>query len=208
MLVEINLLPKKEPVKRNFHLVLISFLVAFLAVGSYYFWQSYSIKSQIAYLDQEITSVNQGIDQQQAKISANESSNSVEQLKTAIDWAKTYPLQTIPVMQHLTSLLPERGFIQSFNYSETGVVTLTVQFETATDGAYFLNHLLNSDWIEDATLASLNTVNTVEDNSEQVDQTDTEYLPRYQGQYEIHLNKDIILKIKNEQTASEGVAGT
>jgi hypothetical protein len=63
-------------------------------------------------------------------------------------------------MQHLTSLLPERGFIQSFGYTESGAVTLTVQFDSAREAAYFLNSLNHSKWIEEASLNSLAAAET------------------------------------------------
>ena len=90
---------------------------------------------------------------------------SITLLKNAVEWANSYPIQTIPVMQHLTGLLPERGFIQTFGYTEAGTVTLSVQFDSSREAAYFLENLNESDWIDEANLSSL-TAQEVEEAEE------------------------------------------
>ncbi|MEH7439891.1 PilN domain-containing protein [Neobacillus drentensis] len=157
MLVEINLLPQKEPKKFSFIIMIAGLLALFILIGGYYFWQTQTIKDEIASLDNQITMTKKiaGKEQQKSKTAA--SSNSVSQLKSAIEWASDYPLQTVPVLHHLTSLLPERGFIQSFAYTDAGTVTLAVQFDSAREAAYFLDSLHESKWIEEASLNSLST---------------------------------------------------
>jgi thiol:disulfide interchange protein len=102
-----------------------------------------------------------------------EANSSVSQLKSAIEWANDYPIQTIPVMRHLTSLLPERGFIQSFAYTEAGTITLTVQFDSAREAAYFLDNLNESKWIEESSLSSLSAAAALESTAETTGQTNT-----------------------------------
>lgn len=65
-------------------------------------------------------------------------------------------------MRHLTALLPERGFIQSFAYTEAGTVTISVQFDSSREAAYFIESLKDSDWIEDVSLTSLTATETEE----------------------------------------------
>jgi Tfp pilus assembly protein PilN len=156
MLVEINLLPQKERAKKGFLLTLSGMLVLFLMLGGFYFWQIQSVKTDIANLDKQITMTKKITEAEQTNGQSNESAMSVSLLKNAVEWANSYPIQTIPVMQHLTSLLPERGFIQSFGYTEAGTVTLSVQFDSAREAAYFLDSLHGSEWIEEASLSSLN----------------------------------------------------
>ncbi|WP_284036107.1 PilN domain-containing protein [Neobacillus sp. 114] len=156
MLVEINLLPQKERKKFTFYMVLAGFLALFLLTGVYYFFQINSMKKNIESVDREIAMTQKISEKEEAKIQNVESSSSVTQLKNAIDWANTYSIQTIPVMRHLTSILPERGFIQSFSYTEAGTINLTVQFDSPREAAYFLNNLNESKWISDAKLSSLN----------------------------------------------------
>jgi Tfp pilus assembly protein PilN len=157
MLVEINLLPQKEPKKFSFIIMFAGLLALFILIGGYYFWQTQSINDEIASLDKQITMTKKIADKEQQNSDTVASTSSVSQLKSAIEWASDYPLQTVPVMQHLTSLLPERGFIQSFAYTEAGTVTLTVQFDSAREAAYFLDSLHESKWIDEASLSSLST---------------------------------------------------
>ncbi|QIZ10075.1 hypothetical protein HFZ78_27970 [Priestia megaterium] len=162
MLVEINLLPQKEPKKIGF-IITLSCLVGLLVLtGAYYLWQTNSTKSVIASLDRQITMTKKIAEKENKSTETVEATSSVSQLKTAIDWANDYPIQTIPVMRHLTSVLPERGFIQSLAYSEAGTISLSVQFDSAREAAYFLDNLNESKWIEEASLSSLAAASTTE----------------------------------------------
>ncbi|MCM3725293.1 PilN domain-containing protein [Neobacillus cucumis] len=169
MLVEINLLPQKEP--KKFNIVYLSAIAAVLIlIGSVYFWQIKSVKSDAESLNQQITMTKKITEKEQQSAQTNEASTSVDLLKSAVDWADAYPIQTIPVMRYLNSLLPERGFIQSFAYSESGTVTISVQFDTTREAAYFLESLKKSDWIEDASLNSL-TANESEETTDSATQS-------------------------------------
>lgn len=155
MLVDINLLPQKKPKRYSFIITLSSLLVLIVLVGGFYFWKTQTIKDEINSIEGQI-SVTQKVtekENQNSEIAA--SAGSVSKLKSAIQWANDYPIRTVPVMQHLTSLLPERGFILSFGYTETGAVSLSVQFDTAREAAYFLDSLNHSNWVEEASLSSL-----------------------------------------------------
>jgi Tfp pilus assembly protein PilN len=155
MLVEINLLPQKEPRKKSFFIIIAAMAVIFLSLGTYYFLQIQSTKSDIANLDSQIKMTKDLAAIEEKNANKSESELSITLLKSAVEWANSYPIQTIPVMQHLTGLLPERGFIQTFAYSEAGTVTISVQFDSAREAAYFLDSLNESEWIDDANLSSL-----------------------------------------------------
>lgn len=161
MLVEINLLPQKEAKKYGFFILLACLFVLSLIIAGYFYLQIHSVKTEIENVDRQIT-VTRNL-QERAKQNAlnGDSANSLSQLKKAVEWANTYPIQTIPVMRKLTSLLPRRGFIQSFSYTETGVTTVTVQFDAPDDAAYFLDHLNASKWIAEATMTTLTTSDNV-----------------------------------------------
>jgi Tfp pilus assembly protein PilN len=164
MLVEINLLPQKEPKKFNI-LYLSTIIVIFVIVGGIYYWQIQTAKTDVEALDKQITATKKITEKEESKANVNEASQSSNTLKIAVDWARDYPVPTIPVMKELTSLLPERGFIQSFAYAEAGTVTLTVQFDSSREAAFFLNSLKDSEWIKDASLSSLNAVEKKEETT-------------------------------------------
>lgn len=155
MLVEINLLPQKEPRKKSFFIIITAMAVIFLSLGTYYFLQIQSTKSDITNVDVQIKQTKDLAAIEEKNANKSESELSITLLKSAVEWANSYPIQTIPVMQHLTGLLPERGFIQTFAYTEAGTVTISVQFDSAREAAYFLDNLNESEWIDDANLSSL-----------------------------------------------------
>jgi Tfp pilus assembly protein PilN len=155
MLVEINLLPQKEPRKKSFFIIVAALAVIFLSLGTFYILQIQSTKSDIANLDTQIKMTKDLAAIEEKNANKNESEMSITLLKGAVEWANSYPIKTIPVMQHLTELLPERGFIQTFGYTEAGTVTISVQFDSAREAAYFLDNLNESEWIDDANLSSL-----------------------------------------------------
>lgn len=285
MLVEINLLPQREPGKFAFVAILSGIFALMILVGTFYFWQIHSTKNEISSVDKQVETARRLADKENQNTAAVEASSSVTQLKNAISWAKDYPIETIPVMNYLSSLLPERGFIQNFNYTEAGTISLQVQFDNTREAAYFLNSLNKSEWIKEASLGSLsaaqdvtapssgtqtetaaatqnNTQSTITitqtnpdgstttytqgnpnvtdtANANQTDgptdqgtnasnstdptssttansttavsdkEADKNILPRYTGQYEIVLNKDVVKKkIKEGKKDEEGVTGS
>lgn len=164
MLIEINLLPQKEP--RKFNLIIAIILVSLIvAISSFYFWQIQSTKNNVKEVDQQIETIKEIAAKEAENAQQDQSLMSVSILKNTVEWAITYPIQTIPVMQHLTALLPKRGFIQSFGYTETGTVTISVQFDNPREAAYFLDSLNKSDWIEKVSLSSLNAQTVVDPSS-------------------------------------------
>lgn len=170
MLVEINLLPQKEQKRYGSLIMIASLLAVVLLVAAYYSTQIYSAKSRILSVDQQIALTKKMEQKAASKPAAVESTTSASILKTAVDWAENYPIQTIPVMRQLTSLLPERGFIQSFSYNDVGDVSILVQFDSASDAAYFLNALDSSKWFLSASLSSL-TTNRVQEPAAQASAT-------------------------------------
>jgi Tfp pilus assembly protein PilN len=230
MLVEINLLPQKEQKKLGFIISLVLLVVLFLLVSALYYVQIHATKTSIEFLNTQITNTQQ-LEAQLQKQQGSVSSNSVNQLKTAIDWADKNRIETIPVMRQLTALLPERGFIQNFTYNDSGTATITVQFDTTTEAAAYLNSLNNSSWIDNASLTSLNTgsdnnsgSNTSSSNSttasnngntstsltvgSNTTSTNSKFLPRYTGQFDIQFNQDAIKKaIENSQKIGSDLEG-
>jgi Tfp pilus assembly protein PilN len=165
MLVEINLLPQKEPRKTSFLIIFAVMAVIFLSLGTYYFLQIQSMNDDIENVDRQIKMTKELAAIEEKNAQTSQSEMSIALLKGAVEWANSYPIKTIPVMQHLTGLLPERGFIQTFGYTEAGTVTVSVQFDSAREAAYFLNNLNDSEWIDAVNLSSL-TAKEQEENEE------------------------------------------
>ncbi|MBS4191468.1 fimbrial protein [Bacillus sp. FJAT-49705] len=203
MLVEINLLPKKE--SRNTALfVLVGVFFLLLLVGIFItMWVGQSYKAKLKTVEQQISTTQQLIEIDEKKITDAESANSQKELEKAVEWAKEYPIKTVPLLRKFTALLPERGFIQSFQYEETGNIQLLVQFDTKREASYYLKSMLDADWIEDVRLITLTANEPTEEETEQTSKMEHEnqYIPRYLANYEIILNRSVIkadLQVENQ----------
>lgn len=209
MLVDINLLPKKEEKNKTLLVLAITFAAILLAEVFFIFWLSKSYENQIANLDQRIASTENLIAAEQQKRVTAEEADSVTKLASTVQWAQEYPVKTIPVLQKLTSLLPERGFIKTFTYEETGKIVLTVQFEQSREAAYYLSSMVDSKWISDAKLNSLKAVTefyneTMDEKFDQSHVKNDTYIPRYEGEFEITLNKDVLKAERKEKSTDLG----
>ena len=111
MLVEINLLPKKERKSRGVLLIILCSLFLCLLCGILYFWQYQNYQSQLNALEQEYESIAQTIELEQQKVVSQENSNSVSLLTEKVEWANQYPVKSVPLLKHLIGFLPDRGFI-------------------------------------------------------------------------------------------------
>lgn len=198
MTVEINLLPEKDAKdKKSLYTfiaigsVAIIVLIGMIIMGS-------SLQSKNMELENKATKIKNLVEAEQKMLAEYQSSNSVVELQNAVNWAKTYPVKTVPIMRELSALLPERGFITSFHYNEDGDVELKVQFDTSREAAYYLKSLLDSEWIDDAILNELSmiTLGTTDDSDETAKNDE---IQRYIGTFAITLNQEKILKDENEK---------
>ncbi|MFD2446224.1 PilN domain-containing protein [Bacillus sp. CGMCC 1.16607] len=197
MLIDINLLPKKE--KKNFSLSIMLALLIFIfligAIASFYYGSV--LKNESLELEKKINQLDENLKVEQAQVEKVQATNSVVELKNAVDWAQNYPIKSVPVLQHLTSLLPERGFIQNYSYSEEGTILLTVQFDTSREAAYFLNWLTESDWIVEANILKLGLGDQTKSENEDPS-PEAEFVPRYIGDYEITLEREKVKELNSE----------
>lgn len=194
MLVDINLLPIKEQKNRTLlMLVIVLGIILISGIFAIYFIKS-SYEKKISEINNHILMTQQVIAEENQKIIDFEQSNSVTELKTAVNWAKEYPIKTVPLIKHLTGLLPDRGFIQSFTYEETGEIKLTVQFDTSREAAYYLKSLLDSNLVNEVFLEALATKQLADTQSNvEIDSEESiKYVPRYVGEYKLHINKSAV----------------
>lgn len=221
MLVEINLLPKKEPKKISFLLVGILFILLLAAGGIFFYFQYKTEIEKLENLKANIQNTKELAAAKEQKIAVVESSNSAVELEKMVKWAEEYPIETVSVLRQLISKLPERGFIQSFTYNETGLINLMVQFDTLREASYYLKELSESAWISDAQILSLQTA-AVGDEAEATTSGQNQamedikgnklnndpFLPRYVGNFEIKLNTAELKKAEGEKenTPEDGEA--
>jgi type IV pilus assembly protein PilN len=210
MLVEINLLPQKQrrssTIIRLFLLLSIIMLISTLLTA----WQVQRYKSTINSLENNIANSEQLIVDLQQNMDTS-STNSYVELSNAVEWSTNQPIKSVPVLQHLTSLLPERGFLLNYAYSESGTISLTVQFDTKKEAAFYLKWLNDSAWIKEVKLSNLTSSQTEisTDNRTNLQSEENNFLSRYTGNFEITLNGDKIREIQQQEatTGSEDEGG-
>ncbi|KLV24511.1 hypothetical protein CHH55_19055 [Niallia circulans] len=195
MLVEINLLPKKERKRKSQLLwVILAFLITFLLIGLF-IWQYMTKKAELAATENSLKMTTNLIDTYNQRLESYKSSESVQSLESAIKWANNQSVDYVLFLQELTKNLPERGFIQELKVSDDYKTNMIVQFDTKSDAAYYLNSLLEISWIDDALLTEGKSTDALENKiSDQVDQVidnlkQSEVEPRYFASYEFVLNK-------------------
>jgi type IV pilus assembly protein PilN len=203
VLVEINLLPQKQQ-KRSITLrIIIIIALTMLLISLFTFWQVQKYNNEIRHLEANIAIFEQSITSLQQEVNV-ESTNSYVELSNAVEWSLTYPIKSVAVLKHLTSLLPERGFLLTYSYTETGILSLTVQFDTKKEAAYYLSWLSDSSWIEEVKLSQLSSsqIEATEETPKIQGETES-YLPRYTGNFEITLNREAIRLAQQQAEGTE-----
>ncbi|MCH1626568.1 PilN domain-containing protein [Fredinandcohnia quinoae] len=228
MLVDINLLPKKENKNRTVLLLIIIILLIILSGGLFLFFQHEKVVSNEKQLTSQITILQKKRAEEEMKYATDQDSSDVIKLEKAVQWADDYFIETVPLLNHLTGLLSERGFFQTFSYVEDGVVSIVVQFDTKREVAHYVGLLNESPFITKTTLNSVTansidgqTVSQQKEDSEskekEVNQEETknieesadvnaknngikngEYLPRYVASLELTINKEYLKSVQRE----------
>ncbi|MFD1736028.1 PilN domain-containing protein [Bacillus salitolerans] len=197
MLVDINLLPEKQ--KRNFALYVVLFFVLTASIiGAIIFYLQYQHNTQqVKIIQQQIQDTKMLRTVQEKKLTDYASSSAVAELETAINWTQELPIPTVFLMRHLSALLPERGYMLNFSYTDDGSVNLTVQFDTSREAAYYLKSLKDSEFIDTVNLTSL--VTSAADDEPEVKELVSVLLPRYIGEFQIQLNKSALRDADNKE---------
>lgn len=210
MLVEINLLPKKQA--KNVALIFVlAFILIIVAAGSMFLvWKQSTLQESVNELDRQTEALQEERATKQKPEAIAAENKSVQQLQTTVDWVKQYPVETMPVLKEIAKLLPERGFLEQFTYTSDGKVALTIQFDTNRDAAFYLSQLESSKLITDARILTVQAgviVETYLDGSTSqsigenntVNATDTDQAPRYKATYEVTINKDEVKKAAEKE---------
>ena len=182
MLVEINLLTKRERKSRLIPLLSIVAAVLFIVGATTFYFVVQRMEQQIAQLKTELdqTKALRIAEEEKQKTAANTSVG--VQLQEAIQWAEQYPIHTVALLHELIERLPERGFLMNISYARDGAIQLTAQFDTTRESAAYLQSLKDASFIADVKLTSL-TASEGKAEEEGI-------MPRYIGQFSIQLNME------------------
>lgn len=181
MLVEINLLPKRERKSRLLPLLLIVAAVLLLVGATTFYFVIQRMEQQIAQIKTELDQTKALRIAEEEKQTEGTDASVAVQLQEAIQWAEQYPLHTVLLLRELIERLPERGFLMNVSYARDGAIQLTVQFDTTRESAAYLQALKEASFIADVKLTSLTAT---EGKSEEGT------MPRYVGQFSVQLNME------------------
>lgn len=192
-LIDINLLPKRERVSKVFFyltgavtgLGLIGIIIAFV-LTNLVDTENSAKQGQLAQLQANRTEL-------ESRLNGMNTSNSAEVLAKAVEWTETYPIQSMDVIDRITSELPNRGYIENFSFNDSGAVSINVQFDTRQDAVFFYSRLKEQTWIKEVKMPSITSKGNKEDSSA------TE-VPRYVAPFTITLDYEKLnaLQFKKE----------
>ncbi|MCJ8006987.1 PilN domain-containing protein [Lederbergia wuyishanensis] len=195
MIIDINLIPQRK--KKSYFLLYsltIIFIVAILS-SSLVFLHIHSKKEHILSLEKQRHQIQELIEIENSKLNESQISTSTDRLSDVITLMDNERINSVPLLSHLISLLPERGFFESFSYVLNGDIQLAVQFDTSRDAAYYLHELLQSSWLTDAKIISISTKEDLEEEKQTGKKT---FLPRYVAFYQLSINREYIKDIQSE----------
>ncbi|WP_175990873.1 PilN domain-containing protein [Bacillus sp. Marseille-Q1617] len=195
-LIDINLLPQKET-KRNaftYSVLGTAGMIILLAVFMMLSWQGTITETKRT--DEKIENTKKIIEVQQTKVLGAEASSSIGELNKAVEDMVDYPVKTVPLLNELISLLPERGFIQEFEYSDRTIINLSVQFDSSREAAYYLSRLHMVEWLAEAEILEMTTEEAGESEEETI-------LPRYSAVYALHFDSEKLAAILSDEGEEE-----
>src|SRR5690606_1035848 len=145
-----------------------------------------------------------------SELEARQGMNEEQQLQATVEWAEGYQFDTIPLLEELVSLLPARGFFQTFSYTGLDQAQLVVQFDSSRESAYYLAQLKASELLAFATLDNVATEILEEEGEDGEIETVTN-APRYLATYTLLFQDERIPVEGGEETegeVAEEAAGT
>lgn len=187
MLVDINLLPQKERERPVALFAVLGILLVAVLLWATFFFMAQSQSNQQVTADAEYTLVAVQSEAIRAQLEASIGLNVEQQLQATVVWAEGYQFDTVPLLGDLVSRLPKRGFFDSFSFVKPNLATLTIQFDTSREAAYYLAQLKASEFLESATLDSV-TNEELDLIEEELTAEDPEALienPRYLATYSL-----------------------
>lgn len=204
MLVDINLLPQKERDRPAVLIAAVAILLLAIII-----WAVFAMMSRAEANEQQALQVQaQGVMAEQAQIrselEARQGMNEEQQLQATVEWAESYQFDTIPLLEELVSLLPARGFFQTFSYTGLDQAQLVVQFDSSREAAYYLAQLKASELLSSASLDNVATEILEEETEGEVSEAVTN-APRYLATYTLLFQDERIPVEGGEEAEGEAV---
>jgi type IV pilus assembly protein PilN len=199
-IIDINLLPEKEKKSSLFVYSIAIILLLFFVACLFFFFSLRSVQTETVRTVEGLSQTKKIIEVQQTKLLDSESSQGARQLEETIEWMTNYPIETVPVLNELISLLPPRGFIQTFEYSERQSINASIQFDSSRDAAYYLHHIKEVEWIREAEILEITTNNMTSEEIESEERA----VPRYLADFSLSLDSVILQESDDTSLEEEG----
>lgn len=205
MLVEINLLPQKERGNKPFVWGLVTIAALVLLVGSFIIWEYFSLveKEQLATIAIQEVQVDQAV--KKAQLQKSNDGKEVEELVSAIEWAQSYPMKTVPIIKEFTAALPDRGFLKRFAYSaENETVEIQIQFDEQRQSSYYLSRLKNDvSIVKDAQVLTVEAEKSEKENEDKTIQSEESIIPRYVATYSVQIDRKAVGNLVKKEKEKE-----
>ncbi|PFA64565.1 hypothetical protein CN378_15400 [Bacillus sp. AFS015802] len=198
-LIDINLLPEKEK-KSSLFIYSLAFILVLFFIGSLFFF--FSLRNMQAETERTQDTISQTrllMEVQQTKLLDAESTQGMKELEKTIAWMTDYPVDTVPVLNELISLLPSRGFIQTLEYSGRQSIIASIQFDSSREAAYYLHHLKDQEWITEGEILEITTDSLT---GEETDALESGVVPRYLAEFSLTLDAQILQEINEAEDPS------
>ncbi|MCR2820546.1 PilN domain-containing protein [Lederbergia panacisoli] len=195
-MIEINLIPKRK--KKSYFLLYSLMFIFIIAIfcSTVLFIQIHSEKERAQTYEKQLQQIQALIEIENSKLTDSEKTSSADILNETINWMNKERIDSVPLLGHLISLLPERGFFESFSYSLNGDMQLSVQFDSSREAAFYLNKLVKSQWVKSAKIHSITAKEEETEEEQQIG--DAKILPRYSAYYQLSINKKYIKDLQAE----------
>ncbi|MBO0587092.1 fimbrial assembly protein [Sporosarcina sp. E16_8] len=196
MLVDINLLPEREKDRSQLLVGALAIIGTAILVYIVTLMLTNSLVSESATLESQLTSLQASQEEIRAELQHSESGDEKTVLATTVGWAEEYQYDTVPLLHELIVLLPERGFFQTFDFTGPNLATVSIQFDSKPESAYYFTRLKSSPSVSEIHLDSV----VIDEESDEEGSDSTEVLPRYLATYSI--------QFIDHRIVAEGTAGT
>jgi type IV pilus assembly protein PilN len=181
-LMDINLLPRQERIGNAYKVTAVTLVICAILGAVLIAVNEYMIRQSLSTTRQELETTKKLHAVVEQKLTQGNSGSSVAKgLQAMIPLVEQIPVSAVSILNELVALLPERGFLLSYQYSEANV-NMTVQFDTIYETAAFLHTLNQTEWVDSVVMpgvaaggsdASASAVGTV---------------PRHTAAFQIKLN--------------------
>lgn len=195
-LPEINLLPEvrqESSAQAILFFIFVGLIIVSFIVMGYLYFSTNSKLSTAQSESSELSEERDTLEIQKASLESDEGS-AYEQ---AVTFAEYYTIPTSFLITELNRLLPEDSYLSEYNYSSSEV-KLVSHFETLDTIADYTTKLINSDYLTDSKVESIDTFTLKEEEVEGTAQF--EVVPRYEGDFSLTIDKN---KLKEESAENE-----